>query len=114
MSARSDVSLPIVGLRRVEIATGPSTDGDPGGHLPNIARVRQTHRQPEVADIRLATARAIRDSRIRDRLAPGGRIAITVGSRGIAEIARIARSAVDTVRSMGFDPFVVAAMGSHG
>jgi hypothetical protein len=82
--------------------------------LPWIARVRRTFRQPEIEDVSGATVRAIRESRLRERVRPGGRIAITVGSRGIAGIARIARAAVEAVRSLGFDPFVVAAMGSHG
>src|SRR5262249_43808803 len=38
----------------------------------------------------------------------------TVGSRGIAAIDRIVRAAVDTIRALGFQPFLVAAMGSHG
>ncbi len=82
--------------------------------FPPIARVRRTYRQPEVADVAAATVEAIRGSRLKDRVRPGGRVAITVGSRGIADIGRIARAAVDAVRSLGFDPFVIAAMGSHG
>jgi hypothetical protein len=82
--------------------------------LPTIARVRRTYRQPEVEDVSEATARAIRGSRLRERMAPGGRIAITVGSRGIARIQQIAHATVETVRSLGFEPNVVAAMGSHG
>jgi Lactate racemase N-terminal domain len=76
--------------------------------------VQRTYRQPEVEDVAAATVGAIRGSRLRERVAPGSRIAITVGSRGIAGIPTIARAAVDAVRSLGFDPFVVAAMGSHG
>jgi hypothetical protein len=82
--------------------------------LPPIARVRRTYRQPEVEDVTRATARAVLGSRLRDRVPAGGRVAITVGSRGIAGIAVIARAAVEAVRSLGFDPFIVAAMGSHG
>ena len=44
----------------------------------------------------------------------GGRVAITVGSRGIAGIPQMVHATVQTVRSLGFQPFVVAAMGSHG
>jgi hypothetical protein len=44
----------------------------------------------------------------------GGSVAITVGSRGIAGIDRITRAAVEALRSLGYAPFVVAAMGSHG
>jgi hypothetical protein len=82
--------------------------------VPPIARVRQVHAQPEVLDVPGAVAQAIRSSKIAGRVAPGGSIALTVGSRGIAGIDRIARAAVDALKGMGFRPFVVAAMGSHG
>lgn len=47
-------------------------------------------------------------------LVPGARIAIAVGSRGISNIALIARSVVEAVRAAGGDPFIIPAMGSHG
>jgi hypothetical protein len=98
----------------IDLAASSSADGNADGPLPSIARVRRSYRQPELDDVASATADAIRDSRLAERVAPGGRIAITVGSRGIAQIARIAGAAVGAVRGLGFDPFVVAAMGSHG
>src|ERR1017187_4739686 len=82
--------------------------------LPSIARVRRRIRQPAVADVAAATGDAIRRSRLAGRLAPGSRVAITAGSRGICGIGRILGAAARAVRSLGFDPFVVAAMGSHG
>ena len=97
---------------RVETEKAASFSAD--GHLPSIARVRRSYRQPEVEDVARTTAEAIRGSRLSERVASGGRIAITVGSRGISQIARIAGAAVDAVRGLGFRPFVVAAMGSHG
>jgi len=82
--------------------------------FPPIACVRQSFDQPEVADVPGAVAEAIRGSRIGARVKPGGSVALTVGSRGIAGIDRIARAAVDALKGQGFHPFVVAAMGSHG
>jgi hypothetical protein len=82
--------------------------------LPSIARVRRRYRQPVVDDVRTATAAAIENSRIVTRLAPGARVAITAGSRGISQIGPIVGAAAAAVRGLGFDPFVVAAMGSHG
>lgn len=82
--------------------------------FPPIARVRQVVSQPVVADVPAAIAQAIRSSRIKERIQPGGTVALTVGSRGIAGIDQIARAAVETLRGLGFQPFVVAAMGSHG
>ncbi|WP_037986039.1 lactate racemase domain-containing protein [Thalassobacillus devorans] len=41
-------------------------------------------------------------------------IAITAGSRGITNIVAILKATVATLNSMGFNPFLVPAMGSHG
>ena len=81
---------------------------------PTIARVRQRCDVPRVDDPPARVAALIRDSRLAGRVRPGGRVALTVGSRGIAGIAPMARAAVDALRGLGFTPFVVAAMGSHG
>lgn len=43
-----------------------------------------------------------------------GRVALTVGSRGIRDIAPIVTAALAWLRARGFQPVVVAAMGSHG
>ena len=83
--------------------------------LPPIARVIQSFDdQPEVTDAPGEVAAAIRHSQIVTRVPRGGSVAITVGSRGIAGIDRITRAVVEAVRSLGYQPFVVAAMGSHG
>ena len=48
------------------------------------------------------------------RIGPGSRVAITIGSRGIACIREIAKGVVDAVKKHGGQPFIVPAMGSHG
>ena len=85
-----------------------------GFPFPPIARVTQTFDQPTVANVPGAIGRALVESRIGSRLKPGSSVALTVGSRGIAGIDKIARAAVDALRGLGFKPFIVAAMGSHG
>lgn len=45
---------------------------------------------------------------------PGMSIAITAGSRGVANVATITRAIVDFCKERGADPFIVPAMGSHG
>ncbi|MCP4399457.1 MAG: DUF362 domain-containing protein [bacterium] len=47
-------------------------------------------------------------------IAKGAKIAIAVGSRGIANLPQIVRSTVQWVKQMGGRPFLVPAMGSHG
>jgi len=48
------------------------------------------------------------------RLGPGAKIAVTAGSRGIANYAEILRHAVRWLKSRGYRPFLFSAMGSHG
>jgi hypothetical protein len=48
------------------------------------------------------------------RIRPGDSVAITVGSRGIANMALIIKTLVEELKAVGAEPFVVPAMGSHG
>jgi hypothetical protein len=82
--------------------------------LPPLARVRQSIPQPRLDDVPGTVRRLILESRLRERVQSGGSVAVGVGSRGIMAISIIARTAVDTLREMGYRPFIVAAMGSHG
>ena len=83
-------------------------------NLPPLARVRQLIPQPRVDDVPARIRRLILESRIRERVPAGGMVALGIGSRGIAGIAGMARAAVDTLKELGYKPFIVAAMGSHG
>jgi hypothetical protein len=82
--------------------------------FPPLARIRQSLSQPQLEDVPGTVRRLIKESRLRERVAPGGTIAVGVGSRGIGSIDVVARSAVDMLRDLGYKPFIVAAMGSHG
>jgi hypothetical protein len=82
--------------------------------FPPIARVRQFPPAPRVEDLPGTVQRLIRGSRLRERVPEGGTIAVGVGSRGITAIVPVVRAAVETLQEMGYRPFVVAAMGSHG
>lgn len=82
--------------------------------VPPLARVRQAIPQPQVADVPGTVRRLIVESRLRERVPAGGRVAVGVGSRGITCIPVVARAAVDALKELGFRPFIVAAMGSHG
>ena len=48
------------------------------------------------------------------RVRPGARIALGVGSRGIANLATIVRATVDYWKAAGCAPFIFPSMGSHG
>ncbi|MGD9288015.1 MAG: lactate racemase domain-containing protein [Desulfobacterales bacterium] len=47
-------------------------------------------------------------------LQPGAKIAVAVGSRGIAKLDEIVKNVVDKLKDSGCRPFIVPAMGSHG
>jgi len=49
-----------------------------------------------------------------ERILPGQRVAVAVGSRGIANIAEFTRVTIDAIKSRGAQPFIVPCMGSHG
>jgi hypothetical protein len=82
--------------------------------LPPITLLRQTAPQPVVADVAGEVRRHWLGSRFAQRLRRGGRVAVGVGSRGIANLAVMVRATLDTIRDLGGKPFIVAAMGSHG
>jgi hypothetical protein len=82
--------------------------------VPHLARVRQAFLQPRLADVLASIRNALFGSRLRERVPHGGSIAVGIGSRGVHDIALIARTIVVTLGEMGYKPFIVAAMGSHG
>jgi hypothetical protein len=82
--------------------------------LPRVLPVRQKFPNYGLADVADAVRQELRASGLASRVRPGGRVAIGVGSRGIANIALIARAVVDYWREAGHQPFVIPAMGSHG
>lgn len=82
--------------------------------LPKLYRVRQTFPAPEVKDIPGTIATELGRARFKERVRPGGRIAVAVGSRGVARIDRICRAVVEALRDRGYSPIIVPAMGSHG
>ena len=66
--------------------------------FPPLARVRQSIPQPRVEDVPGTIRRLIRNSRLRERVKPGGTIAVGIGSRGIHAIDVVARAIVDTLK----------------
>ncbi|HEY8476122.1 MAG TPA: lactate racemase domain-containing protein [Chloroflexota bacterium] len=82
--------------------------------MPPMARVRQRFPTDHVADVRDAVRQALRQADWRTRLQPGARVAVTAGSRGIANIVEVLQEVVAALRDAGARPFIVPAMGSHG
>lgn len=79
-----------------------------------MARVRQIFNQPSVKDVPNAIRKQLQGKNLAEKVKPGQRIAITAGSRGIANIIIILRTVVEELKTLGAEPFIVPAMGSHG
>jgi len=82
--------------------------------LPRMARVRQVFRQPAVVDVPAKIRDELKGKGLEGRVERGQRIAVTAGSRGIANIGLILGAVVAELRAVGAEPFVLPAMGSHG
>jgi hypothetical protein len=79
-----------------------------------MIRVRQRFERPLVTDIPGEVERQLASLNLGTRVKRGQSVAITAGSRGIANIAEITRAIVSHCRALGLEPFIVPAMGSHG
>ncbi len=82
--------------------------------LPKMYRVTQTFERPKVNDIPAAVRQELVSLGLDKKIAKGSRIGITVGSRGIQNLIPMISTAVDFVKKLGAEPFLLAAMGSHG
>lgn len=82
--------------------------------LPKIVRVQQSFDATRVTDIPKTVAEQLGKLGLGNLLKPGQSVAITAGSRGVANIANITRALVDELRKLGVRPFIIPAMGSHG
>lgn len=81
--------------------------------IPKVYRVRYHIETPCVADPAAETALRIDESQVMDRVTPGQRIAVTVGSRGISNQPAVVKTLVDKLKEAGAKPFIIPAMGSH-
>ncbi len=80
--------------------------------LPDLVLLRQRFPRPRITDVSAAVIAALEN--VRAKIRPGARIAIGVGSRGVADIVPIVSTLVATLRRYEAEPFIIPAMGSHG
>lgn len=79
-----------------------------------LLAVRQNFPDRRLADPAGEVRKQLAAANLAARVKPGGRVAIGVGSRGIANIAAMAREVVEYWKAAGAAPFIFPAMGSHG
>ncbi|OOM80840.1 lactate racemase domain-containing protein [Clostridium sp. BL-8] len=85
-------------------------------YIPKMFKVRQIFPRPVIKPEEIAeeVRRELSKEKFADQIKPDMNIAVTVGSRGVANVAIITKAVTDFIASRGAKPFVVPAMGSHG
>lgn len=82
--------------------------------LPRMVRIRQTFEAQRLADVASEVAGQLEKLDLGRKVQPGQTVAITAGSRGIANVALITKAICEHVRRLGATPVIIPAMGSHG
>lgn len=84
--------------------------------IPKMFKVKQVFPRPKIEpeEIPGIIESLLSQEKFSSKVKPGMRIAITAGSRGIANVALTTKCIADFVRSRDAHPFIVPAMGSHG
>ena len=81
---------------------------------PLVFRLRQQFDATALDDVPGEVAAQLLSLALGDKIKPGQTVAITAGSRGVANIHEIIKAVADHLKRLGADPFIVPAMGSHG
>jgi len=82
--------------------------------FPRLLQVRQNLPDRRIPDPAAEVRAQLQASGFAQRLKPGSRVAIGVGSRGIHNIATIVHAVVGYWKDQGMRPLLFPAMGSHG
>ena len=81
---------------------------------PKMIRIRQQFERPRVSDIAVAVRTELEKLDLRRTIRPGQTVALTAGSRGIANIPLILKATASYLKDLGARPYLVPSMGSHG
>jgi hypothetical protein len=79
-----------------------------------MVRLRQHFQRPRVDDIATAVRSSLERLDLGRTIKAGHSVALTAGSRGIANIPLILRSVAQFLKDLGAKPFLIPTMGSHG
>ena len=82
--------------------------------LPKMTRIQQQFEAPVLTDLPVAIHTELDRINAAAIVKPGETVAITAGSRGVANVDTAVKATVDYLKGIGAHPFVVPAMGSHG
>ena len=81
--------------------------------LPKMVKIRQHFPHERINNIEMTICKEMKD-KLSAKIFKNRRIAITAGSRGIANIVTILKVVIKQLKNWEAKPFIVPAMGSHG
>jgi len=81
---------------------------------PEMAILEQRFDKTKIDNIYNTVIDELKKINIKNRVKKGETVAITAGSRGIANIVDILKAVVDFFKGLDASPFIFPAMGSHG
>ena len=79
-----------------------------------LVPVRQAVSDQQVENVSAVVWNGLNAVGLSERIRPGMRVAVAVGSRGISCYAEVVQAVVESLQAIGAAPFLVPAMGSHG
>ena len=82
--------------------------------LPSVVKIIQEFEDNSIQDIEGHVKAKLEEAGIRKLVKPGAKIALTMGSRGIQDIARVIKATVEVLKACQAQPYIVLGMGSHG
>lgn len=82
--------------------------------IPRMMKIRQHFDKTKLEDPIAVLNMELQKPGGIDQLKPNQRVAVAVGSRGVANIDRMTRAVIDKIKDVGAEPFIVPCMGSHG
>jgi len=83
-------------------------------HFPKMLEMGQSYPPSPKLDFATLIKEQFAQQGLREKVTPGMRIALGVGSRGITNLKEIVKAALGVLTEAGARPFIVPAMGSHG
>jgi hypothetical protein len=83
-------------------------------HFPKMLEMGQSYPPSPKLDFSHVIREQFAQQGLREKVKPGMRIALGVGSRGITNLKEIVKAALGVLTEAGARPFIVPAMGSHG
>src|SRR6201992_441904 len=83
-------------------------------HFPKMLEMEQSYPPSQKLDFPRLLEAQFAQTGLREKIKPGMKIALGVGSRGITNLKEIVTATLGVLMQAGARPFIVPAMGSHG